>query len=72
MKNIGNWLSGKKTVISSLIGLIVIFLHTRGAIDASTAELITGINAVLFGVGVGHKIKKHIDNNKNLEIKNIK
>lgn len=58
MRNIWNYLSGKKTVISAVLVLTVTFLHTRGVIDAATTEYLQLLNATILGVGVGHKIQK--------------
>ena len=58
MKKLWKFLSGKKTVISAVIAITTTFLHTRGIIDSGVTEFVMSLNTVLFGVGVGHKIKK--------------
>jgi hypothetical protein len=49
IKNILTFLSGKKGVIASIIGLVVTFLLSEGYISSAVAGLIGGISTILFG-----------------------
>lgn len=49
MKTILTFLSGKKSVIASLIGLIVSYLATKTILGEAEVLLIMGITTLIFG-----------------------
>jgi len=61
MKNLWNWLSGKKSVIAGILALTIGFLQVKHVLDEQTATFLLSLSALLLGVGVVHKIKKSID-----------
>lgn len=58
MKNLWNYFSGKKTVISAILSLIVGFLQTKSMVDPDTAMFVLSLIGLLMGVGIAHKIAK--------------
>lgn len=58
MKDLWNWLSGKKSVIGGILALTIGFLGTKQIIDSDTATYLLGLAALFLGVGLGHKVVK--------------
>ncbi len=54
-------LSGWKTGLSIVIGILIAGAQTLGYIDMHTADLITHWDEILFGIGVTHKVMKISD-----------
>jgi len=56
--------NGTKRIVGALLGVVTTFLLAKGYIDNDTAILIGSISAIIFGVGVGHAVKKSSDKKK--------
>ena len=49
LKIILKWLSGKKGVIASIIGLVLAFCASKGYLDTDVVVLIGSISTLIFG-----------------------
>ena len=58
MKNLWNWLNGKKTIISIIYGAIITYLQVSGILGPNELVLLSTIGGAIFGIGIGHKIDK--------------
>lgn len=58
MKQIWNFLNGKKTVLGLIASAIVIYLTAKGYIDAELATLLGTISGLIFTGGLAHKVQK--------------
>lgn len=56
MKDIWNYLNGKKTVIGTVLGVVYLGLIGMGLIDRN--EAIEYVIGTVFGVGLAHKAVK--------------
>ena len=58
MKNLWNWLNGKKTAISAIYFAVLSYSQLKGFIGLEEITLLSTIGGVMLGIGVGHKIGK--------------
>ena len=58
-----NWLSGKKSVIAGIIGLVIAYLAVKGFIGEAEVYLFSGLNVLIFG-GASYATGKYIYNKK--------
>lgn len=58
MKQVWDYLNGKKSVIASLVGLGLSWAQVKGWVSGDAAVYLASALTVLTGVAVGHKIQK--------------
>lgn len=58
LKNLWEWLNGRKTKIGAVALVIITGAKTLGWLDPATADVLLGLAGTLFGVGVAHKVQK--------------
>jgi hypothetical protein len=61
LKTVWNWLQGKKTTIATISGVVIVYMLNSGTITANTAQLITGILAVL---GISANVANSVTDSK--------
>lgn len=52
------WLSGKKTVLASVLNSVAIWALAKGYVDEKDAFLVASVLTAITGVALGHKVVK--------------
>lgn len=60
LKDVWDFLSGKKTIIAAIAGQVIVWMAAKGTIDLDTLQLLANILSIWTGVAVSHKLVKGV------------